>query len=96
MLPLADAAHAGVAEAPEGAEHRLPLGIGDLWLQDDVDDHLGHAAEGTGWAIGADTTPVEGPVVHNRFPLTRVHRPALIPTGHRPAPLRWTTRPVRR
>lgn len=60
VLALADAAHAGVAEAPEGAEHRLPLGIGDLWLQDDVDDHLGHADEGTGPAMGADTTPVGG------------------------------------
>ena len=47
VLALADAAHAVVAEAAQRAEHRLPLGVGDLRLEDDVDDHPGHAAEGT-------------------------------------------------
>jgi hypothetical protein len=41
-----------VAQPAQGAEHRLPLGIGDLWLQDDVDDHHWHGDEGTGTAVG--------------------------------------------
>src|SRR5215218_4004116 len=49
VLALADAADAVVAEAPQGAEYRLPLGVGDLRLEDHVDDHPGHTNEGT-WA----------------------------------------------
>ena len=47
-LPWRTLRHAVVAEAPQCAEHRLPLGVGDLRLEDDVDDHPGHADEGTG------------------------------------------------
>src|SRR3954466_844302 len=49
VLALTDAADAVVAEAPQCAQHRLPLRVGDLRLQDDVDDHPGHTKEGT-WA----------------------------------------------
>jgi hypothetical protein len=48
VLALADARHAVVTEAPQRAQHRLPLGVGDLRLEDHVDDHPGHADEGTG------------------------------------------------
>src|SRR3954447_25008204 len=47
VLALAHAAHAVVAEPAERAEHRLTLGVGDLRLQDDVDDHPRHADETT-------------------------------------------------
>ena len=50
VLALTDTADAGVPEPAERAEHGLPLRVGDLWLQDDVDDHLWHGVEGTGTA----------------------------------------------
>jgi hypothetical protein len=31
-----------VTEAPQCAQYRLPLGVGDLRLEDHVDDHPGH------------------------------------------------------
>jgi hypothetical protein len=36
-----------VTEPAERAEHRLTLGVGDLRLQDDVDDHPRHVANPT-------------------------------------------------
>jgi hypothetical protein len=33
-----------VAQPAEGAEHRLALRVGDLGLEDDVDDHLRHGS----------------------------------------------------
>jgi hypothetical protein len=39
-----------VAEPAQRSQHRLTLGVGDLRLQHDVDDHPRHADEGTGVA----------------------------------------------
>src|SRR5947209_6184252 len=43
VLALADAADTVVTEAPQRAQYRLPLRVGDLRLEDHVDDHPGHA-----------------------------------------------------
>ncbi len=42
VLALPDAGHPAVAQSAEGAEDGLPLRVGDLGLEDDVDDHTGH------------------------------------------------------
>jgi hypothetical protein len=44
VLALADAGHLRVAQPAQRAEHRLALGVGDLRLEDDVDDHLRHGS----------------------------------------------------
>ena len=41
-LALADVGHALEAQAGQGAEHGLALGVEDLWLGHDVDDDTGH------------------------------------------------------
>src|SRR3954447_5521055 len=58
VLALTDAADAVVSEAPQCAQHRLSLRVGDLRLEDHVDDHPGHDDEGTG-----TTEPPYGPHV---------------------------------
>jgi hypothetical protein len=47
-----------VPEAPQRTEHRLALGVRDLRLEDDVDDHPRHAVEPT-WAARAADFPGE-------------------------------------
>jgi hypothetical protein len=70
VLALADAADAVVAEPAQRAEHRLPLGVGDLRLQDDVDDHPCHADEGTG-SCRAPRRPRGDPRLSPRRPRSR-------------------------
>jgi hypothetical protein len=60
VLALPHAAHAAVAEPAERAEDRLPLGVADLRLEDDVDDHPRHAPEATGRPV-APTAPCRDP-----------------------------------
>ena len=50
-----------MAEPAQRSQHRLPLGVGDLRLQDDVDDHPCHAAEPTGARPIAPALPTGRP-----------------------------------
>src|SRR5919107_5784702 len=68
VLALADAADAVVAEPAQRSQHRLTLGVGDLRIQHDVDDHPRHAVEGTGVARATDRSTGEADLVRSPSP----------------------------
>jgi hypothetical protein len=70
-----------VTEPAERAEHGLPLRIGDLWLQDDVDDHLWHGDEGTGISQEPGAAQAGAVRCARQDPLGQACRPALTRTG---------------
>ena len=77
-LPWRTLRDAVVAEAPECAQDRLPLGVGDLRLEDHVDDHPGHADEGT-WscpfALSGEICTTRGHRAADSHDDRRPHRP---------------------